>query len=148
MPCRAQSVVDVLNADTVAMTGFSIRTPKGYLSGICAMKNSCGVTDGSVMNEFGITAFSFRYDGKKQKVTLSDVIPFLNKWYIKRVIKGDLAYLFANVGSRNLPAKGDNKASLAEKKRTLTVAADTITLINNRHNITYNINIISDEAAE
>lgn len=64
--------------------------PKGYVSGICVIMLEGDVLKGSIFNEFGITAMDFTYQIQKEKVKLISVLPMLNKWYIKRVLKKDL----------------------------------------------------------
>ena len=64
--------------------------PKGYVSGICVIMLEGDLLKGSIFNEFGITAMDFTYQLSKEKVKLVSVLPMLNKWYIKRVLKKDL----------------------------------------------------------
>ncbi len=47
---------------------------------------------GSMINEFGVSAIDFSYSREKQKVKLWSVVNFLNKWYIKRVLKNDIKF--------------------------------------------------------
>jgi hypothetical protein len=68
----------------------TIEMPKGYVSGICVIMLEGDVLKGSIFNEFGITAMDFTYQIQKEKVKLISVLPMLNKWYIKRVLKKDL----------------------------------------------------------
>ena len=70
-----------------------IELPKGYVSGICILQHTGAVVNGCLFNEFGITALSFTYDLKKQKIKLLDVLPMLDKWYIRKVVKKDLLYM-------------------------------------------------------
>lgn len=75
----------------------TIEMKKGYLSGICVLLNDAGIIKGSLFNEFGISAIEFAYDPKQHKVKLYDVIQMMNKWYIKRVLRKDLALLMENL---------------------------------------------------
>jgi hypothetical protein len=68
----------------------TIEMPKGYVSGICVIMLEGDVLKGSIFNEFGITAMDFTYQIHKEKVKLISVLPMLNKWHIKRVLKKDL----------------------------------------------------------
>lgn len=70
-----------------------IEMKKGYMSGICIMLNDGGVVKGSLFNEFGISALDFTYQPDRKKVKLLSVMKLLDKWYIKRVLKKDLAQL-------------------------------------------------------
>lgn len=75
----------------------TIEMKKGYLSGICVLFNDAGIIKGSLFNEFGISAIDFSYDPKLRKVKLYNVIQMMNKWYIKRVLRNDLALLMQNL---------------------------------------------------
>lgn len=75
----------------------TIEMKKGYLSGICVLLNDAGIIKGSLFNEFGISAIDFTYDPKLGKVKLCNVIKMMNKWYIKRVLRKDLAMLMENL---------------------------------------------------
>ena len=70
-----------------------IEMPKAYLSGICVLLHDGDEVKGCLFNEFGVTALDFTYCLKKQKVRLHDVLPMLDKWYIRRVLKKDLRQL-------------------------------------------------------
>lgn len=70
-----------------------IEMKKGYMSGVCILANDGGLVKGSLFNEFGISALEFIYRSDTQKVKLLSVIKMLDKWYIKRVLKKDLAQL-------------------------------------------------------
>ena len=60
-----------------------IDMPQGYVSGVCVLFNEGTVIRGSLFNEFGITALSFSYDIKKEKIKLYSVVKLMDKWYIK-----------------------------------------------------------------
>lgn len=70
-----------------------IEMGKGYVSGICAMVSDDRIIKATLFNEFGITAMEFEYDTVRKKVKLGYVIKMMNKWYIKRTLKKDLAQL-------------------------------------------------------
>ena len=70
-----------------------IELPKGYVSGICVLQHEGDVVKGCLFNEFGVTALDFTYCLQKQKVKLHDVLPAMDKWYIRRVLKKDLSQL-------------------------------------------------------
>ena len=85
----AQSLLPQENGSRTKFT-TTIEMPKGYVSGICVIMLEGDVLKGSIFNEFGITAMDFTYQIQKEKVKLISVLPMLNKWYIKRVLKKDL----------------------------------------------------------
>ena len=82
----------------------TIEMPKAYLSGICVLLREGNVVRGSLFNEFGVTALDFTYhpenqiatphsDHRSEKVKLHHVISMMDKWYIRRVLRKDLAQL-------------------------------------------------------
>ncbi len=91
-PLLAQSHFPENSGDKVRYQA-TIEMKKGYMSGICILVNDSGVVKGSLFNEFGISALDFEYELEKKKVKLLSVIPMLNKWYIKWVLRKDLALL-------------------------------------------------------
>lgn len=70
-----------------------IETPKASVSGICILAETGDTVRGCFFNEFGITALSFLYIPSRDKVTLKSVMPALDKWYIRRVLRRDLRRL-------------------------------------------------------
>jgi len=74
-----------------------IEMPKAYLSGICILLLEEGEIKGSIFNEFGITALDFSYNLQKKKVKLHSVIKMMDKWYIRKVLKKDLAKLMGTL---------------------------------------------------
>lgn len=70
-----------------------IEMSRGYVSGVCILVNDEGIIKGCIFNEFGITALDFSYDPRRQKIHLYSVITMMDKWYIRRVLKKDLAQL-------------------------------------------------------
>lgn len=66
---------------------------KAYISGIGILMMQDGIINGTVFNEFGVSALSFTYNPEKGKVKLQHVFSKLNKWYIKKVLKRDLVQL-------------------------------------------------------
>lgn len=71
---------------------FRIEMQKGYVSGIMITGESDEYINGSMVNEFGISAIDFTFSKKKGKVKLINVGSFLNKWYIKQVLKNDINF--------------------------------------------------------
>jgi len=71
---------------------FQIETDKAFVSGLLLANESEDVINGSMINEFGVSAIDFTYSKRKQKVKLLNVVSFLNKWYIRMVLKNDLKF--------------------------------------------------------
>ena len=70
---------------------------QGYVSGICILHRDGNTVHGSLFNEFGITALDFTYRLEKKKVKLHTVMPMMNKWYIRKVLKKDLRQLMTGL---------------------------------------------------
>lgn len=105
------------------------------ITGICAMSQENGCTMGTIVNEFGVKALDFTYNGKKAK--LQNVFPPINKWYIKKVLRKDIAFLLENINAKGNRQKG---------KRTITFGNDgEIVMKNERYNITYTFNPLNDD---
>ena len=89
VPATAQSLLPQGDGECAKFQA-TIEMQQGYVSGICVILRDGEMLNGSIFNEFGITAIDFTYRPSKGKVKLHSVLPMLNKWYIKRVLKSDL----------------------------------------------------------
>jgi len=89
---QAQSLFPQREDDRARYTAY-IEMPKAYISGICIIAYQDEQINGSLFNEFGISAIDFSYYPSKDKVKLHNVIGILNKWYIKITLKKDLKKL-------------------------------------------------------
>lgn len=104
------------------------------ITGICAMSQQDDCTMGTIMNEFGVKALDFSYNGKKAK--LQNVFSPINKWYIKKVVRKDIAFLLANLNAKENRQKG---------KRTITFGEDgEIVMKNEKYNIAYTFTPLND----
>lgn len=86
---NAQSFYPRNEGDKIRSSAM-IEMPKGYVSGVCVMYNDGTDVKASIFNEFGISAIDFVYNPQKDKVKLVSVIKMLDKWYIRKLLKGDL----------------------------------------------------------
>ena len=111
----------------------TIEMPRGSLSGICLIKTDASGSKGSLVNEFGIHALDFTISTDRRKVRLLHVIDRMNKWYIKRILRRDLRFLFLN------------KESAQDRRREVIVAGDTTILYNKKYRITYTFTEIKNE---
>ncbi len=107
---------------------FQIETAKAAISGILIAKESESAITGSMVNEFGISAISFVYDKMKDKVKLVNVVSFLDKWYIKMVLKNDIRFCIHKL--YDMP---DNK----ESKYTVEIDNDTTVITNPKRHLKY-----------
>lgn len=96
---QEQPSQEVYSGITGSKMKFSatIEMPKGYVSGICVLMAEDGVIKGSMFNEFGISTMDFIYQPGKDRVKLVCVMDMLDKWYIKRVLKKDMAHVVRNL---------------------------------------------------
>ena len=105
------------------------------LTGVCIVKtDSTGESRGAIVNEFGIHAMDFTLSADRRRVRLLNVMPQMDRWYIRRVVRADLRVLFGATACGEL--KG---------RRTLTQDADgTLILTNARFNLKYCFKKIDD----
>jgi len=89
---NAQSVFPKNEGETAQYSAY-IQMSKAYISGVCVLLKENDEIKGSIFNEFGFTAIDFTYNIKKNKVKLIYVFEMMNKWYIKKTLKKDLANL-------------------------------------------------------
>ena len=68
-----------------------------YLSGICVLMKEDGIIKGCLFNEFGVTALDFTYQPERNKVKLHHVIKMIDKWYIRRVLRKDMAQVMTGL---------------------------------------------------
>ena len=73
-------------AANIEMTG-------AYISGICILLKEDGIIKGCLFNEFGVTALDFTFSPEREKVKLHHVMKMMDKWYIRRVLRNDLAQM-------------------------------------------------------
>ena len=124
--------------DTAEVRQYNLLLEAGphQISGIFMMKMvSPTEIIGTVINEFGLTAFDLEYNGKKTK--LSNLPPFLDKWYIRKVLQGDMSFFFSN-----LPKQKD----VRKISRQITFSPDgEINMLNIRFKIKYSFTPIIEE---
>lgn len=84
------------DGESIRFTAY-IEMEKGYVSGICILHRDGDTVHGSLFNEFGITALDFTYRLERKKVKLYTVMPMMNKWYIRKVLKKDLRQLMTGL---------------------------------------------------
>jgi len=104
-----------------------IETSRASISGICVLvSDSTSTIRGSLFNEFGITALDFTYVPAREKVRLHSVMPALDHWYIRRVLRRDLRQIVP----------------------LLTGADKSVTHTNERYHITYTFTPLPDDSEE
>ena len=93
-----------------------LATPKAEITGIFIVKQINGAWRGTLINEFGLKVFDFVSTSKKCE--LVNVISFLDKWYIRKVISSDIQYII----------EIDNPDYFAEKQAHWTFVQDTLSV--------------------
>jgi len=106
------------------------------ITGICVISETeSGNIVGTIVNEFGVRAFDFTFDGKKAK--LENVFPPLDKWYIRRVLRRDMTFLLSNLRM---------KSKVEKRKRSITIAENgEIVMASRKYNIVYTFKPLNDE---
>jgi hypothetical protein len=80
---------------------------------------------GSLINEFGIKAFDF--NSPQGKCKLKNTISVLDKWYIRKTVESDFAFLLWNV----------TEGKSVQGKRLEQLPDGRTVLINEKRNIVY-----------
>lgn len=70
----------------------SMDMPKASLTGIMVVSSDSEFIKGSVVNEFGVSAMDFVYDRARDKMKLRHVVSFLDKWYIRMMLRRDMRF--------------------------------------------------------
>ena len=106
------------------------------LTSICIMDFTDGQDIvGTVVNEFGVKAFDFTFDGSKAKIC--NVVGPLNKWYVKKILRADFSFILSNIRQGS---------DVTKKKRKLTFLPDgEIQFTNDRYNIHYTFTPLNSE---
>ncbi|MCH3923871.1 MAG: hypothetical protein LKE30_03020 [Bacteroidales bacterium] len=119
--------IDFFNKSNLSQYNISIQTNKAEITGVLVLKDTNNTILGTVINEFGINAFDFIYQKDKQSLKLIDVISFIDKWYIKKVLRDDLEFMFSS-----------NRKE--DKTREMTRQDDgTIVVKNKKYDIIYTL---------
>ncbi|MDR0700443.1 MAG: hypothetical protein LBG28_14690 [Tannerella sp.] len=100
-----------------------IKVNQSEVTGIMLLKYMADEWRGSLINEFGVKVFDLT--ATKGKCRLQHILPLLDKWYIRRTIASDFAFLLWNAGQG--PDKGksierlpDGAFLLKNEKRHIT----------------------------
>ena len=78
-----------------------------YLSGVCIIRDVEGLLTGAVVNEFGVSAVTFRYNKTKDKVKILSLAAALKRPGVKVLLKNDLRnimreYCLSEVGFKTV----------------------------------------------
>ena len=80
---------------------------EAYLSGVCIIRDVEGLLTGAVVNEFGVSAVTFRYNKTKDKVKILSLAAALKRPGVKVLLKNDLRnimreYCLSEVGFKTV----------------------------------------------
>jgi hypothetical protein len=98
---------------------FQVETKKAAITGIFITKENAEIITGSMVNEFGISAIDFVYTKKTDKIKLLHVVSFLNKWYIKMVLKKDLIFCIHTL--YDMPVSQKNKYIVSKQGECVSI---------------------------
>lgn len=126
-----------VSAQDLCQYSLHIDLPKGaHLSGVCVVRMEDNRGAMSVVNEFGIKVFDAVSPEGKGRVKLYNLIPLLDKWYVRRVLAKDMSAILCP--HRRLP-----------RRRTLERQMDgTLVLTNKRWKITYRFKPLQSNVTE
>ena len=80
---------------------------EAYLSGVCIIRDVEGLLTGAVVNEFGVSAVTFRYNKTKDKVKILSIVAAMKRPGVKVLLKNDLRnimreYCLSEVGFKTV----------------------------------------------
>lgn len=137
LACMAVAANWLLPLEGRQQFAVNITARGAEVSGICIVKTDAEGSRGAIVNEFGIHALDFTLTADRRRVKLQNVMPLMDHWYIRRVVRSDLRCLFAATEAGRL--KG---------RRVISVADDgTVTLSNDKYKLKYSLRKI-DETVE
>lgn len=128
-----------LPQDTVFRYGFEMSMQKGGLTGVALTRLDNNAIYGSIINEFGVSALDFTYDIRRGKVKLNHLVSFLDKWYIRRVLRADL-----RVCLDRLYGLSDRMP----KKHDVLQNGSTLTVCNLAHDISYSFTPLAHDSQQ
>lgn len=129
------SRMDSLLSNSTVKCRTEISFRGNSVSGLCLMRMLNDTIVGSIINEFGIKMLDFRYDRRKQKIWLYNVVKRLNKWYTKKVIKKDLIFFLCRLTGEYEATDGCRACK--------EISHDSIIVTNKRYNITYSFTLLN-----
>lgn len=128
------------NGEGNARYKVSIQAKQAELTGICILKTDEERTIGSIFNEFGIKAFDLTYSKKNSKVKLMNIIGFLDKWYIRKIVKADMKFLFSS---------DEKNEKIADQHRELTCSPNGVIVLKNlKYGLNYTFSPMKEQQQE
>ena len=92
-------LIPLLSAAQSSNSRYTVNIEIGnaYVSGICIMHEQEDAVTVSIMNEFGISALSYRYDRHRDRIKIISMVRQLRKPGMKRVLKSDLKVIMKSI---------------------------------------------------
>ena len=87
-----------------------------YISGVCFVTSQADVTTVGIVNEFGVSALTCRYNAGKQRVKILNILKPLAKPHIKSVLRKDFAKIIPSL----LQSDADQPVEHTNKKYGIT----------------------------
>lgn len=110
-----------------ATYSFALDARGRNVTGICMTEtNAEGLRVGTIVNEMGVKAFDFTFDGRRVRVL--NLFKPLNKWYIRKLLRADLKFIMSH---------RDSKETMV-KQRHMTVSPEgEIKMENRKYRLSY-----------
>ncbi|MDE7403104.1 MAG: hypothetical protein K2M87_06805 [Muribaculaceae bacterium] len=134
-----EPTADSLNTGPTRKYKFELTTSKAAISGILITQETQNEIVGSMINDFGLSALEFKFNKKTGKIKLLNVAQFLNKWYIKLVLKKDIAVCIRRL--YNLESKESKNYIILDDSQDLTV-------VNKKRNLKYQFSPLQIQGKE
>lgn len=109
---------------------FAIEYHNSRITGMLIIKAEDGVIKGSMVNEFGMSALDFKYEVCSDKMQLISVVGWLDKWYIRRVLRNDLKYCLHQLYGTRWRGRG-------RYVTTRDTVSGTLSILNTKRGLTY-----------
>lgn len=92
-------LIPILSAAQSSNSRYTVNIEIGnaYVSGICIIHEQEDAVTVSIMNEFGISALSYRYDRHRDRIKIISMVRQLRKPGMKRVLKSDLKVIMKSI---------------------------------------------------
>lgn len=102
---------------------ITIDMKDAYIGGLCILKEDGTSITASIINEFGVSLMTFRYDLEKGRIKLETTIKQLRRPIVKRILKTDFKVIL-----NEYRISSNNKLQL--------------THVNSRYGISYNLSTL------
>ena len=102
---------NVQSKEYTAKYSVQIDMSKAYVGGLCIIKGDETSLNVSIVNEFGVSIMSFRYEHERDKIKLLNCIKQLRKPFVKKVLKKDFKIIlneYLAQDTQGLPIQHNN----------------------------------------